>query len=115
MMSDSRPTRGEVLFPQQYAWFIVLASLDCALTWLTLQMGGREANPFAEYILVRWGMIGLIVLKFSVVCLVICTCELIARKRYDTARRLSEWAVALNSIPVIIGSVQIYAAIVGGQ
>jgi hypothetical protein len=113
-MSPSRSsTSPEVLFPQQYKWFIVLATLDVTLTWAVLQMGGREANPFAEYILVRWGMPGLIGLKFAVVGLVVCTCELIGRKRFFTAQRLAEWAVALNSIPVILGVVQIYAAIAG--
>ena len=106
--------RRAVLYPNHYAWFVLLASLDVMVTTIMLSRGdGFEANPIANWALRQWGLYGLVVLKFSIVCLVACLCEAIGRRQHRSGRRLAEWAVALNCIPVAVGVIQLVLRISG--
>jgi len=100
-----------VLYPNTYAWFVLLASLDIMLTWIVLHFGGEELNVVAQWVLARWHLIGMVVFKMSVVLLVICSCEVVGRRNAVVGRRLSGWAVAISSVPVMLGYVELLAAV----
>ncbi|MEQ9454243.1 MAG: DUF5658 family protein [Phycisphaeraceae bacterium] len=91
----------QVRFPDEYAWFVLVSSMDLMFTWLILNLGGREANPFANWVYLGMGFNGLVILKYSVVVLVILICELIARLRESTARTLARLAVGISAFPSV--------------
>lgn len=97
----------EMIFQDLYAWVVLLASLDVILTWTILFLGGSEVNALANAVLRAHDVPGLILFKFCTVVLVVVLCEVIARKKPATGRRLAEWAVALSSIPVVIALLQL--------
>jgi hypothetical protein len=96
-----------VLYPNVYAWYVLLASLDLMLTSAILEAGGYELNAVADGIYLRWGMGGMIVYKFLLVSVVVCICEFVGRRREPTGRRLAEWAVAISAIPVALALMQL--------
>lgn len=98
---------AEVLFPNQYCWFVLLASLDLMLTGVILAIGGRELNIVAHQVLGVAGLGGLTVYKLAIVCCVVAICEFIGRRKPVTGRRLAEWSVALTSIPVAVAFAQL--------
>ncbi|WP_428390091.1 DUF5658 family protein [Mucisphaera sp.] len=95
----SRLRSLQVRFPDEYAWFVLVSSMDLMFTWLILNLGGREANPIANSIYMALGFNGLVLLKYGVVILVIAICELIARLREPTARTLARVAVVISAFP----------------
>lgn len=97
----------EMIFQDLYAWVVLLASLDVILTWMILFLGGSEVNALASAVLRVHDVPGLILFKFCTVVLAVVLCEVIARKKPATGRRLAEWAVALSSIPVVIALLQL--------
>ncbi len=98
-MSSPRPP---LRFPAAYTWLVFLASMDIMLTWIVLYRGGNEVNALAAWIIARFGLPGMVLFKFMITLFVISLCEIIARRKPNSARKLSEWAVALTSIPVIV-------------
>lgn len=86
-------------YPILYGWFVFVSSLDIILTWLVLQLGGREVNPVAAAVIAHWDLGGAIAFKFSLMLMVIVLCEVIARQRETTARRLAKWSVAVSAVP----------------
>lgn len=74
-----------------------VSSLDIVLTWLVLQLGGREVNPLAAAVIAHWGLGGAIAFKFSLMLMVIVLCEVIGRNRDATARRLAWWSVGVSA------------------
>lgn len=101
------PPDRAVLFPNCYVWCLFLGALDVMLTYLILhpaafETRGMEVNLIASWVIDRFGVSGMVALKFFSVIVVVLICEFVGRRRYETARRLAEWAVAINSIPVII-------------
>lgn len=103
-----------VLYPNPYAWFLLLSALDVMLTGIALTVGAYEANPVAAWFLERYGVGGLILLKFTAVPTVILLCEYIGRKKPPTGRRLVEWVVALSAIPIVLTLVLLYTRIYVG-
>ncbi|QDU70871.1 DUF5658 family protein [Mucisphaera calidilacus] len=91
----------EVRFPDEYAWFVLVSSMDLMFTWLILNLGGSEANPLANWVYLRLGFNGLVILKFAVVILVVLICELLARLREPTARLLARAAVVISAFPSV--------------
>ena len=77
-----------VHYPQYYLWFVLLAALDVMATWVVLHMGGREANAFANWVLQRWQLPGMVLLKFAAVVLVVIICEYIGTQRPKTGLRV---------------------------
>ena len=75
--------------------FFVASAMDFVMTWFLLNyqtQSGRvwfvESNPIARYFLYSWGFDGLIGFKFATVVFVAVICQIIARSRLATARRL---------------------------
>ena len=119
---QARGLRRAALYPTAYVWYIFLACLDIMFTYLivhpdvfvreydpktksydfSLEPRGAEANPLADWVIQRWGLPGMVVFKLGIVLLVICICEIVGRKREALGRRLANWAVALNPIPVVV-------------
>lgn len=104
---DIEPRGRHVLFPTPYVWCVFFASLDIMVTWIVLHMGGREANGLAAWLIHRFGLWGIVVFKFVIIMLVIAVCEYVGRGRPAMGKRLAEWAVALNIVPVAVGLVQL--------
>ncbi len=96
-----------ILYPKTYAAFLVVATMDVVCTWVVLALGGRELNAFANMLLQRWDVHGLLALKFSVCVMVLITCEFIGRRRPATAVRLAIAAIVLNIFPVVVGTGQV--------
>jgi hypothetical protein len=103
----ARRGRRAVRYPNCYAWFVLLASLDLMLTWAVLHLGGLEMNHVADAVIRRWDLPGLVAFKFAIVALVIGICEVVGHRHDATGRRLAEWAVALTSVPVILAVFQL--------
>ena len=99
-----------VAFPEQYTWLVLVSGMDLMLTWLILQLGGREVNPVAEWVLHTAGHGGLVVFKFAVVIFVILVCEFIARRQRRTARELAWVAVIISAAPVVVALAQLVHA-----
>ena len=115
----AKPRSGwAALYPDAYAWFIFLASLDIMLTYLILhpllfshdgfgaEPRGQEANAVANEVIQRWDVAGMVVFKFALVMVVVFICEIIGRRRDEAGRRIAEWAVAITSIPIVVALTQ---------
>lgn len=88
-------------YPNEYAWFLLVSSLDIMLTWAIKEMHGTEVNPIANIVIEAWGLPGAIVFKFSLTLLVIIVCEVVGRQRDRMARNLSQIAVLISAAPVV--------------
>ncbi len=101
------PFRDHMLYPNMYAWYILISSLDVMCTWVLLwHFGGQEVNSVARYVLEEWDLIGIVVYKFTLVVVVILICEVVGRQRYDLGRRVSRLGVIVTCFPVIAALVQ---------
>lgn len=94
-----------VLYPGVYPWFVLVASLDIMLTWIILQMGGREANVIAARVIEAAGLPGMTAFKFASVIVVVGICEYIGRRRAETGRRLAGCAVCISCVPIAVAGV----------
>lgn len=94
----------DVLYPNRYAWFVLLSALDIILTHAILShfadFGGREVNTIADAVISRFGVWGAVVLKFATVILVVSVCEFVGRRRPRAGQRLSAVVVILACVPV---------------
>jgi hypothetical protein len=100
--------RGGVLLPNHYAWYILASSLDVIVTHAIIyHLGGEEANKIADHLLQRFGLWGLVGLKYATVIVVIAVCEWVGRKHPRTARRLAVTAIIISAMPVGAGLVQV--------
>lgn len=89
-------------YQNAYVWFVLFSTLDVVLTWqILVRYGGSEINPIADLIIKHWGFMGAVMLKYALVLVVVIACELIARRREHTGRRLSWLAVAISLVPPI--------------
>lgn len=107
-------TRG-LLYPDVYLWYVFLAALDIILTWIILNLGGREENALANWIFAHGGLVGAVIFKFATVVLVVVICEFVGRQRDKTGRRVAEWAIALTAIPVVVAIVQLLVVALRGR
>lgn len=95
-----------VRYPEQYVWLVLVGSLDIMLTSVILtHLGGREANPIAQWFIERLDIWGLILLKFATLIVVILICERIGAERPALGKRVAEWAIAISCFPVAFGCV----------
>lgn len=100
--------RRRVLFPNHYAWFVLLGSLDIMVTYkLLVHLGAREVNTIAQRSIELFGLWGLIGLKFASVIVVICICEHIGRRRERAGNLLAKAAIAISLLPITAAMVQI--------
>jgi hypothetical protein len=113
-----RPVPGDkpVLYPDRYAWYVLVSSLDIMLTVkLLIYLGAREVNMIAQKSIELFGTWGLIGLKFLSVILVVIICEYIGRRNYVTGRRLATAAIAVSLIPITAAIVQILYLLISGE
>ena len=90
-----------VLYPNEYVWFVLVASLDVMFTWAILQRGGTEVNPIARLVIDAWALPGAIAFKYALTVFVIVVCEIVGRQRPQTGRRLAWVAVAVSAVPPV--------------
>lgn len=99
-----------VLFPNHYAWYILAATLDVVVTHQILHhFKGSEVNQLADTLIRRFGLAGMIGLKYSSIVLVVILCEYIGRRDLRLGRRLAAAAIMISALPVGIGLLQIWA------
>lgn len=91
----------EVRYPDEYAWFVLVSSMDLMFTWLILQLGGSEVNPLANWVYMQLGFNGLVMLKFAVVIVVVLICEVLARLQERTGRTLARVSIAISAFPSV--------------
>jgi hypothetical protein len=103
--------RRNVLYPDLYVWLILVSSLDILTTWIVLYCQGSEANLIANYFIQHYGRAGIVLFKFTLVCLIIICCEVIGRHRPVWGRHIAAWAIALPAAAVALGFVQLLAAL----
>ena len=94
-----------MLYENTYVWLIFVSCLDIMLTWVVLHTGGREANALAAWIIARFGLIGIVLFKLSIVVFVIGLCEMIGRHSRTAGRGFVRAAVAISAMPVLVGFV----------
>ncbi|MGQ0629356.1 MAG: DUF5658 family protein [Phycisphaerales bacterium] len=100
-------TRSPALFPNHYAWLLLVGALDVMLTYVVLRLGGIELNGLAARAIESAGHWGLVAIKFSAAAVVVLLCEAVGRRQRLSGRRLSEWAIAIWSFPVVVALVQL--------
>lgn len=104
MESGSMFWKEHIRHEREMLLFVLVSTLDIVMTWALLRRGGfTESNPIAHYILVHWGIKGMVLFKFSMVGVVCFVVQLIARRRTATAQRV------LNLATLIVVGVVIYS------
>ena len=87
--------------PMAYRWIAIGGTLDILLTGVILSLGGYEANPIANAILMQYGFAGMVIFKYFVIALVIIGCEIVARHELKSAGRLAVVLIVIHFSPVI--------------
>jgi len=99
-----------MLYPNHYAWFILASTLDILVTHTILHyFGGWEVNAVAQGLIERFGVWGLVGLKYSSVIFVILVCEIQGKRNRARGAMLATAAVVIAAMPVGIGLMQIWA------
>lgn len=93
---------GHVLYPRLYTWVVFLASMDIIMTWVILHMGGSEVNALAATVIERWGLVGMIVLKFVSIIAVVLISEFVGRRKHTTGRWLVMATIVISVLPVTL-------------
>lgn len=102
--------RRAVLYPNLYAWYILAATLDVIVTHQILHhFQGTEVNKLADSLISRFGVAGMIGLKYASIIVVVLVCEFVGRRRYRLGRGLAIAAVCISSAPVGVGLLQLWA------
>lgn len=102
--SDTMFWKEYIRHEREMLLFVLVSALDIFMTWALLRRGGFiESNPIAHYVLVHWGIKGMVLFKFSMVAVVCLVVQLIARRRAVTAQRV------LNLATLIVAGVVIYS------
>ncbi|MFN7020131.1 MAG: DUF5658 family protein [Phycisphaerales bacterium] len=106
--TQKRPCGG-VLFPQHYAWFVLAGSLDIMVTHAILHhFGGEEVNRIADALIQRFGVVGMVGLKYASTILVVGICEYVGRRNIRLGRRLAVIAIGLSTLPVGVGLLKVW-------
>ncbi len=122
--------RGAMLYPDRYAWYVLVSALDVMVTVkLLVHLGqreeqpfgfdtdvhAREVNTFAQWTIEQFGTWGLIGLKFLTVILVVAICEYIGRRRLRLGRNLAFAAIFLSLLPIAAALIQVAYLTVTGR
>ena len=84
--------------------FVVINLMDVVMTFLLLNNGSfYESNPIADFVLQRWGIVGMTLFKLSVVGVVLAIANLVAIWRLETSRNLLRFG------SLLVGSVVAYS------
>lgn len=98
---------GSVLYPDLYAWFVLVGFLDVIVTVFVLtHLGAREVNMLAVEYIELFGTWGLIALKAGTVVVVVLVCELVGRYRRRLGRAIALGAIIVSMIPVVAALAQ---------
>ncbi len=112
--SPRSPLGQPVLYPNAYAWLLLVSALDGMITWSVLSLGGFEANPIAGRVLEAHGFAGMVAYKFALIALVIVICEFIGRHQPSTGLRVAAFGIAVTCLPILVGLLAIAQLIVTG-
>ena len=96
---------GHLPLQNETTYFILFNTLDIFLTYMLLRYGAIEANPFANFVLVRWGFWGMIGFKLVIVAGVCVIAQVIALKSLWKAKALLWFGTAL------VGAVVVYSGL----
>lgn len=106
--AEKRSCGGGVLFPQHYAWYVLAGSLDVIVTHAILHhFGGEEVNRIADALIQRFGVVGMVGLKYTSTILVVGICEYVGRRNFTLGRRLAVIAIGLSILPVGVGLLKV--------
>ncbi|MAG16709.1 MAG: hypothetical protein CMJ21_01425 [Phycisphaerae bacterium] len=94
-------------FGDEYAWLVLVSSIDVMLTGLILSIGGTEVNVIADRVIVWGGFRTAIIYKYALVVMAIVLCEEVGRMREASGRRLAHWLIGLGCLPVMAAYVQL--------
>lgn len=115
-MSIPLSVRQPVLYPDRYAWYILVSSLDIMFTvTLLVHLGAHEVNMLAQRSIELFGTWGLIGLKFISVIVVVGICEYVGRKRDRVGRGLATAAIFISLFPVVAATVQVLFVLAMGH
>lgn len=107
---DAPAHRRGVLYPSLYAWYILAATLDIIVTHQILhEFQGSEVNKLADALIRRYGVAGMIGLKYSSIVIVLAVCEFVGRRHHWLGKRLAVAAICISAFPVGVGLLQIWA------
>jgi uncharacterized membrane protein len=113
---EAAMARRHVLYPDRYAWYVLVSALDIIVTVTVLvHLGAREVNTFAQWSIERFGTWGLIGLKFASVIVVVLICEHIGRKHERAGRWLATAAIVLSLMPVAAALGQVAYLLLTGR
>jgi hypothetical protein len=103
------PRGVNVLYPNLYAWYILAATLDIVVTHTILHhLGGSEVNRIADALIQKFGVLGMVGLKYSSILLVVTICEIVGRRSVRLGRRLAVAAIAISVFPVGVGLLKVW-------
>ena len=88
-------------YPNEYVWLVLFSAMDVMLTWTILVREGSEVNPIAAMVIDHWGLPGAMAFKFSLMLVVVISCEVIGRRRDQLARNLAQVAIIISALPVM--------------
>lgn len=88
------------LYPSYYTWMVLLAALDVMFTWIILFMEGRELNPLADFIIKKYNLLGVVMLKLGTLCIVLCICEVVGHRRRAAGDKLVKAVSVILAVPV---------------
>ena len=113
MKPASEPFDHKALYPNRYAWFVLMSALDIMLTHSILShfadFGGRELNTIADWVIQKFDIWGAIGLKFLTVVVVIAVCEVVGRRNRRAGGRLATTVLVLSVVPPGIALAQLAA------
>ncbi len=95
--------RRDLRFARYHLWFITASALDIVMTAVVLSIGGREANPVADFVISRFGMHGALAFKFTLAVLVIVFCEIIGQADDRKGRFVARTAICVPASAAALG------------
>lgn len=96
-----------ILFGPETALLIALAALDVILTHRLLAGRHVEANPLAAWVLMKYGMRGMVVYKFVLIAIICVLAQTIALYRRSSALMVMWIGVIAHGLVVIYSFFQV--------
>ncbi|MCD6404736.1 MAG: hypothetical protein J7M19_02805 [Planctomycetes bacterium] len=94
--------KRKLALEEESSLFILVNFADLVLTGLAFSVGAREVNILANWVIVRFGLTGMVIYKFALVTFVLLICQYVHITHPKTAR-----------IVLVAGSVAYSVLIVG--
>ena len=98
-----------LLYQNLYIAFVTLSLIDVAVTWgiLCVSADGRELNPIAAAMVLKYDLLGLIAYKYALTVWNVMMIETVGRRRYRTGYRLAQVAVGIAAFPIFFAAWQV--------